>query len=187
VSGKVLQGWQSDPFGVHEARYFSADGQPTKLVRDRGAESYDEPPSGADEVAAAMARMSALPPPPSVYPPRDAYQYGRVSEPDPRGRLSIVGLAASGIIIVAAVVAVVLIALTLLKAPKHGSTPGANAAAFVTQAATGVHQWQVTEEGANLGQCAELNPAQCLEHLTLELFGGRVAHGRIVVMQGLVS
>ena len=141
MSAKVLQGWQSDPFGVHEARYFSADGQPTKLVRDRGAESYDEPPSGADEVAAAMARMSARPTPPSAYPPRaypprDAYQDGRVSEPDPRGRLSIVGLVASGIIIAAAVVAVVLIALTLLKAPKHGSTPGAGAAAFVTQMAT---------------------------------------------------
>jgi hypothetical protein len=61
VSGTVTTGWHSDPFGVHEARYFSADGQPTKLVRDRGTESYDEPPSGADEVAAAMARMSAAP------------------------------------------------------------------------------------------------------------------------------
>ena len=51
MSGRVVQGWHSDPFGVHEARYFSAAGQPTKLVRDMGVESYDEPPSGADEVA----------------------------------------------------------------------------------------------------------------------------------------
>jgi hypothetical protein len=58
-----------DPFGVHEERYFSA-GQPTKLVRDRDAESYDEPPSGADEVAAAMARMSAPSASPSAYAPR---------------------------------------------------------------------------------------------------------------------
>jgi hypothetical protein len=37
------QGWYRDPFHVHEDRYFSA-GQPTKLVRDDGRESYDEPP-----------------------------------------------------------------------------------------------------------------------------------------------
>ncbi len=37
------QGWYRDPYGVHEDRYFSA-GQPTKLVRDGGAESYDPPP-----------------------------------------------------------------------------------------------------------------------------------------------
>jgi hypothetical protein len=40
-----LQGWQADPFGVHEKRYFS-DGLPTKLVRDGDAESYDAPPAG---------------------------------------------------------------------------------------------------------------------------------------------
>ncbi len=39
-----LHGWQSDPFGVHEQRYFS-QGQPTKLVRDGDAESYDPPPT----------------------------------------------------------------------------------------------------------------------------------------------
>jgi hypothetical protein len=36
-------GWQSDPFGLHEQRYFSL-GRPTKLVRDGTVESYDEPP-----------------------------------------------------------------------------------------------------------------------------------------------
>ncbi|MBO0824859.1 MAG: hypothetical protein J2P27_13520 [Actinobacteria bacterium] len=40
-----LQGWQADPFGQHEKRYFS-DGQPTSLVRDGAAESRDEPPGG---------------------------------------------------------------------------------------------------------------------------------------------
>ena len=37
------QGWYRDPYGVHEDRYLSA-GAPTKLVRDGGSESYDEPP-----------------------------------------------------------------------------------------------------------------------------------------------
>jgi hypothetical protein len=41
---RVLQGWYEDPFHLHEARYFSA-GRPTKLVRDGGRESYDEPPA----------------------------------------------------------------------------------------------------------------------------------------------
>ncbi len=41
-----LQGWSEDPFGLHEARYFSA-GTPTKLVRDGRLESFDEPPSAA--------------------------------------------------------------------------------------------------------------------------------------------
>jgi hypothetical protein len=37
------EGWYADPFGRHEQRWFSA-GTPTALVRDRGAESLDEPP-----------------------------------------------------------------------------------------------------------------------------------------------
>jgi hypothetical protein len=135
VGGRVIQGWHSDPFGLHEARYFSADGQPTKLVRDRGAESYDEPPSGADEVAAAMARMSAIPEPPSVYVRRDAHPY-RPAKPGPRRRSSIVGFAASGIILAAAAVASVLVAETILHGPKAAGTSGAADVAFVTQAAT---------------------------------------------------
>ncbi len=39
-----LHGWQADPYGLHEARYFS-QGQPTRLVRDGGRETYDEVPS----------------------------------------------------------------------------------------------------------------------------------------------
>jgi hypothetical protein len=41
-----LQGWCTDPYELHDARYFSA-GRPTKLVRDSGEESYDPPPDGA--------------------------------------------------------------------------------------------------------------------------------------------
>ncbi len=39
------QGWYRDPFARHVDRYFSA-GEPTKLVRDGGRESYDPPPPG---------------------------------------------------------------------------------------------------------------------------------------------
>ncbi len=36
-------GWFLDPYHEHEFRYFSA-GNPTKLVRDGGLESFDPPP-----------------------------------------------------------------------------------------------------------------------------------------------
>ena len=37
------EGWYTDPYGRHEARWISA-GSPTKLVRDGAVESYDDPP-----------------------------------------------------------------------------------------------------------------------------------------------
>ena len=37
------EGWFTDPFGRHEARWLS-QGNPTKLVRDGDVESYDDPP-----------------------------------------------------------------------------------------------------------------------------------------------
>jgi len=37
------QNWCPDPFGIHEARWFS-NGTPTALVRDGGVESQDPPP-----------------------------------------------------------------------------------------------------------------------------------------------
>jgi hypothetical protein len=39
------EGWFTDPYGRHEARWLSL-GQPTKLVRDGDTESYDEVPTG---------------------------------------------------------------------------------------------------------------------------------------------
>jgi hypothetical protein len=39
----TVHGWHSDPFHLHEDRYFTR-GEPTRLVRDHGIESYDEPP-----------------------------------------------------------------------------------------------------------------------------------------------
>jgi len=45
----VSWGWHPDPFGIHEERYVSVDGLPTKLVRDSGRESYDPPPEASAE------------------------------------------------------------------------------------------------------------------------------------------
>lgn len=143
VSGTVTTGWHADPFGIHEARYFSADGHPTKLVRDRGLESYDEPPSAPDEVAAAMARMLAAPEPPSPYASRDAYQYDRAPQ---RGswRPSIRQFAVTWVIAVAVAVGIYFGGQAMLTTPKpagtHGggtdATGGLTDVAFVTQAAT---------------------------------------------------
>ena len=40
------EGWFTDPFGRHEARWMS-DGTPTKLVRDEETETDDDPPDEA--------------------------------------------------------------------------------------------------------------------------------------------
>jgi hypothetical protein len=39
----VQEGWYTDPWGHHDARWMS-DGVPSKLVRDGKAESFDDPP-----------------------------------------------------------------------------------------------------------------------------------------------
>jgi putative flippase GtrA len=39
----TLQGWQPDPFGAHELRYFALNGQPTRLVRDAEKWSHHVP------------------------------------------------------------------------------------------------------------------------------------------------
>ena len=43
MPGSEWEGWFTDPFGRHEARWLSK-GKPTKLVRDGSVESYDDPP-----------------------------------------------------------------------------------------------------------------------------------------------
>jgi hypothetical protein len=43
VTQQREEGWYTDPYRLHEARWFS-DGEPTKLVRDGAEESYDPPP-----------------------------------------------------------------------------------------------------------------------------------------------
>ena len=42
----TAEGWYVDPYGVHDARWFS-DGEPTALVREGRVEAQDPPPDGA--------------------------------------------------------------------------------------------------------------------------------------------
>jgi hypothetical protein len=58
MSDQSYEGWFTDPYAIHEARWLS-DGRATKLVRDGGVESYDEPPPGAPSVV--PERIEALP------------------------------------------------------------------------------------------------------------------------------
>ena len=45
MTGEHDEGWYTDPFARHEQRWMS-DGKPTKLARDGGKTSYDDPPGG---------------------------------------------------------------------------------------------------------------------------------------------
>ena len=45
MSYETLEGWFTDPYELHEARWLS-NGKPTKLVRDGHATSYEELPEG---------------------------------------------------------------------------------------------------------------------------------------------
>jgi hypothetical protein len=44
----LRRGWQPDPFGAHEFRFFSDDGKPTLLVRDGETKAHDPPPPAHD-------------------------------------------------------------------------------------------------------------------------------------------
>ena len=45
MSDETLEGWYTDPYDRHDARWMS-DGVPTRLVRDGKVTSSDEPPGG---------------------------------------------------------------------------------------------------------------------------------------------
>jgi len=44
MADESLEGWYTDPFELHEARWMS-QGTPTHLVRDDGVEGNDPPPN----------------------------------------------------------------------------------------------------------------------------------------------
>lgn len=64
---EVLSGWQPDPYGVHEQRFFSDDGKPTRLVSDGGYKTHDVPP-----VAPTPSRTPASPAP--IPPPVEGHE-----------------------------------------------------------------------------------------------------------------
>jgi hypothetical protein len=84
----VLTGWQPDPFGVHEKRFFSSGGLPTKLVSDGDVRSYDNPPSAAplSPEPAYQPRTMEQPEPvrrPEIRQPAPGYQPEPAYQPAP--------------------------------------------------------------------------------------------------------
>jgi hypothetical protein len=70
------EGWYLDPFKLHTDRWFS-NGEPTKLVRDDGKESYDPPPSRRFEGQLTESPKKA------PRPGEGAIRAGGDTEPDP--------------------------------------------------------------------------------------------------------
>jgi len=110
------QGWQPDPFGRHQSRYFSA-GRPTYLVRDGHVEGADPveqiPPQAyplradAGMAAATYASPPVMRAPVTASPwsvPGDARTTGRHGTPGYNGRMAVV----------AAVVVVLLVGLVII-------------------------------------------------------------------------
>ena len=63
-------GWRSDPFDLHEGRYFD-QGQPTNRVRDGSRFFFDDMPKGGSPPQSVGTAWSELPPPPPPpAPPR---------------------------------------------------------------------------------------------------------------------
>jgi hypothetical protein len=71
---EVLTGWQPDPFGAHEKRFFSSGGLPTKLVSDGNVRSYDDPPDAASLSPEPVAQPRAIKQPAPGYQPAPVYQ-----------------------------------------------------------------------------------------------------------------
>lgn len=74
----VREGWYTDPFIRHEARWFS-NGSPTSLVRDAGTTSTDPPPDSP-----ATGDMRLIDPAASVAADDLARADARPDDPDKR-------------------------------------------------------------------------------------------------------
>src|SRR5579859_3912643 len=143
MADRSLQGWSGDPYGLHEARYFSG-GRPTKLVRDGGVETYDEPPAERPAAAVATAVMvQAGPPDPAPLPsppgpfemPAAGYYLPGHAPVAPRRTLSL-GLAVLGRLLIAgSIVGVVILKAGGSQAPASSPSPSLNIppSTYVTQ------------------------------------------------------
>jgi hypothetical protein len=145
-----VQGWYPDPYERHEDRWFSA-GKPTKLVRDQGSESYDEPPPGDPRGLLPPDSAAAAEPQPEQFPggenagpgdPGDPGDAPPPTWPEPGGGLVLPGMdtyddpprrwrkgLVATVLVSAAVVAVVAGALAVQALPGQQDTAGSPPAA----------------------------------------------------------
>jgi hypothetical protein len=73
-------GWVPDPYGLHEFRFFSADGKATLLVMDGGKRSYDKPPTTVPTLASEPSATSE----PQTAPPRSSVEPSTSGSPPSR-------------------------------------------------------------------------------------------------------
>jgi hypothetical protein len=73
--------WKPDPFGVHELRFFSADGKPTLLVMDGGKRSYDKPPRDQTEGPPEGDQLESDPMPEQQLSPAETQPVGPAAPP----------------------------------------------------------------------------------------------------------
>jgi uncharacterized protein DUF4190 len=77
---EIPTGWQPDPFGLHELRFFSMDGKPTKLVSDGDLRTYDDPPLVPAMANSLVGSGPSQAPLPAATPPSPAPSERPVSE-----------------------------------------------------------------------------------------------------------
>jgi putative flippase GtrA len=87
----TLHGWHADPFGVHELRYFAANGKPTRLVRDADSWSHHIPPRSSPTVPSTTSWVPAR-----TYFAPGAATLERLDRPDPFEYEPEVGFLAEG-------------------------------------------------------------------------------------------
>jgi hypothetical protein len=159
MDSRGLQGWQPDPFGRHELRYFSA-GNPTKLVRDGHVEAYDEPPVQGQpaveaDVAASVpaATVAVSGQPDAGY--RDPALAGRATaayprSPAPRRRTGLLNGAVALVAVVAVIAFVAVEGGLSSKGGSYSAPPGTDLAAVVTRSAQKTlaqHSADITVDG----------------------------------------
>jgi len=131
------QGWQPDPFGRHQSRYFSA-GRPTYLVRDghiEGSDPVEQIPSQAypPHVDAGIAPVTHASPPVMRAPgtaspwsvPGDARTTGRHGTPGYNGRMAVV---AAVVVVLLVGLVIIAVAATRHQRPSTASPSSASAA-----------------------------------------------------------
>ena len=72
------QNWCPDPFGQHEARWFS-NGIPTALVRDAGVEAQDPPPESVFDRRYELPSIEPREPAPEPTHHRFGHRHGKVT------------------------------------------------------------------------------------------------------------
>jgi len=160
-----VQGWYPDPYERHDDRWFS-DGKPTRLVRDQGTESYDEPPLEQPPASGNAGRDDSYDEPRGTPPEpgRDDFLPGMSPYVAPPRRRP-----AGSVAIVLASVAVVAIAggaFAVTAWPRSQDTAGSGPTAPPTRSTAGFHSTAPPTQNTAGFQPTAQSPAGDAEQVT---------------------